>query len=278
MSAETRCKVTLRYKEMFDKELIKVMASECGSRDFGYALQCLAVDPVQTDCMLIDKACKGLGTNELLLFSILCGRTNDEIEMLKKKYFAWKTEDLGKMLDSELGGDLESLVFNVMQAAQEGYDEEYHNDDKIEKDVDELYGHGTGKWGTNEKAMFKILCAAPPEYLKKLNLAYAEKHGYTLPKVLEKELGGHVQDAAMFMVNMKLKPYEAVAKLIDKACRGFGTNELLLTATLIRNQMILKEVDAAHTELYSQTLHDRIKSETGGDYRKLLLELVASAE
>lgn len=278
MSPETRCKVSLRFKEMFGKELVKVMASECGNRNFGFALQLLAVDPVQTDCLVIDKACNGLGTNELLLFSIICGRTNKEMELLKKKYFAWKTEDLGKKLDSELGGNLESLIFNVFQASQEVYDPDYHNSEKIQADVDELYKYGTGKWGTNEKGLFKLLCSTPPEYLKELNLAYAEKHGYTLPKVLEKELGGHVQQAAMYMVDMKLKPYEAVAKLIDKACRGIGTNELLLSATLIRNQGILKQVIVAHQELFSKNLRDRIKSEVGGDFGKLMLQIIDSAE
>ncbi|GAX29391.1 hypothetical protein FisN_16Hh169 [Fistulifera solaris] len=278
MSPETRYKVALRYKELFGKELVKVMESECGNRNFGFALQLLAVDPVQTECLLIDKACKGAGTDEDLLFSIICGRTNTEIELLKKKYFAWKTEDLGRRLDSELGGNLESLIFNVFQAAEEKYDPDYHNDAKIKADVEQLYSFGTGKWGTNEKGIFKILCAAPPQYLKALNLAYAEKHGYTLPKVLEKELGGHVQRAAMYMVDMKLKPYEAAAKLIDKACRGMGTNELLLSATIIRNQGVLKEVMVAHEELFSKNLRDRIRSEVGGDYSRLLLQIIDSAE
>lgn len=82
----------------------------------------------------------------------------------------------------------------------------------------------------------------------------------------------------MFMVDMKLKPYEAVAKLIDKACRGIGTNELLLTATNIRNQGILKEVIVAHEELFAKNLRDRIRSEVGGDYAKLLLQIIDSAE
>ena len=53
MNAETRCKVALRYKEMFDKDLKAVMKSECGSRDFGTALQFLAVDPVTAECDMI---------------------------------------------------------------------------------------------------------------------------------------------------------------------------------------------------------------------------------
>lgn len=68
---------------MFKKELQAVIKSECGNKDFGTALQFLAVDPVEAECDMVDRACKGFGTNEMLLLSIICGRTNKEIEILK---------------------------------------------------------------------------------------------------------------------------------------------------------------------------------------------------
>ena len=76
------------------------------------------------------------------------------------------------------------------------------------------------KWGTDEKGLFKFFCSAPPEHLKKLNLIYADKYGYTLLKVMEKELGGDAGRAGLFLLGMKLKPYETIAKLIEKACKG----------------------------------------------------------
>jgi putative sterol carrier protein len=127
----------------------------------------------------------------------------------QKTYFAMTTKDLGRKLDSELGGDLEQLVFNVLQASVEVYDDNYHTDAKMKEDVDKLYAMGQGKMGTNEAGLFKLLCAAPPEYLQKLNLSYADKYGYTLVKTMEKELGGNVEKGAVFMVGMKLKPYES---------------------------------------------------------------------
>jgi Annexin len=188
------------------------------------------------------------------------------------------TKDLGRKLDGELGGALELLIFNVLQAAEEEYDPDFHTAAKMVEDVGKIYKMGQGKFGTDEKGLFKILCAAPPEYLKKLNLLYVDKYGYTLVKALEKELGGAVQKAAMFMVGMKLKPFEEVAKLIKTACAGMGTNELLLTSTLIRYQGILKEVALAHVELYGETIRDRVKKECGGDYERLLLEILEAGE
>jgi hypothetical protein len=100
----------------------------------------------------------------------------------------------------------------------------------------------------------------------------------TLVKTLETELGGLVETAAMFMLGMKLKPYEEVAKLIKEACKSFGTDELFLTTVLIRYQTIMKEVMVAHVELYGKTVGDRINSETGGDYKKVLMQIVETAE
>lgn len=117
MTGETRCKVPLRYPQMFDKDLKALVKSECGSRDFGTALQFLAVDPVEAECDMIKKACKGLGTDETLLYTIICGRSNKEMQLLKAKYFDIHTEDLGRVLDSELGGNFEQLVSVLWSAA-----------------------------------------------------------------------------------------------------------------------------------------------------------------
>lgn len=258
MSGETRCKVPIRYKEIYDKDLRALVKSECGNRDFGTALKFLAVNPVEAECDMINKACKGLGTDELLLYPIICGRSNRDMEILKKKFFDIYTKDLGRVLDSELGGHFESLIFNALQAAEEGYDPDYHTEDKMAEDAEALYKMGQGAWGTDEKGMFKLLCACPPEYLKKLNLVYADKYGYTLLKAMETEIGGDAGRAGLFMLGMKIKPYEtgtketaydvqlvlgiscnfphgvisplaAVAKLIDKACKGKAMTTVTMT-------------------------------------------------
>lgn len=77
------------------------------------------------------------------------------------------------------------------------------------------------------------------------------------------------------MLGMKLKPYETIAKLIEKACKGFGTNELLLTTTLIRYQQHMGEVKAAYQELTGKSLEETVKAEAGGDFGRLLLEIIA---
>jgi len=137
-----------------------------------------------------------------------------------------------------------------------------------------LYKAGQGRWGTNEAKMAKIVVLSPPKYLKIVNSIYADEYGYTLFKAFEEEMGSLAGEAALFTLGMKLKPYETIAKLIKKACAGFGTNELLLTCTLIRYQDLMGHVCVAHEELFEKSVHERVKDESGGNYEKLLLALL----
>ena len=98
---------------------------------------------------------------------------------------------------------------------------------------------------------------------------------------MEKELNGlgekGVRAATLHLIGMKLKPYETMAKLIKDACAGIGTDELLLTCCCIRFQGVMSEVMTAHIELYGKTIHDRVRSEAGGKYKALLLQILNTA-
>ena len=161
-----------------------------------------------------------------------------------------------------------------LQGCEEEFDPQYHTEEKAKADSEAFYKAGQGKMGTNEKKMFEIICFSPPQHLRAVGADYADKRGYTLSKALEKELGSGVEDAGLFIVGMKLKPYETIANLIKKSCKGFGTDELLLTACIVRYQNILHQVMIAYIELFGKTIQDLVKEETGGDYRKLLLTLL----
>ena len=129
-------------------------------------------------------------------------------------------------------------------------------------------------WGTDEAGMTKIVVMSPPKYLKILNLIYADMYGCTLFKAFEDEMGGIAGEAALFTLGMKLKPYETVAKLVKRACAGFGTDEFLLTSCILRYQSILPYVAVAHERLFEKSIHNGVKDETRGDYEDLLIALL----
>jgi hypothetical protein len=282
LTAEGRYKLAARFKELnegktLDKLMISEMQGTVKAGDFGTAMELLGLPPHEAECAMIKKACQGVGASANVIFSIICGRTNREMEILKKTYFRMYTKDLGKLLASELHGDNERLIFNCLLAGEEEFDPQFHTEEKAVEDAAEIHDKGQGRWGTDEKGIFKILCASPPKYLEMINRVYSEKYGYALWKAMKKELGGNVKIACSFLVGMKLKPYEEIASLIKSACAGFGTDEFLLTCSVIRYQHVMNHVQPAHIELFGKTVQDRIRSETGGKYKDILLAVVNTA-
>jgi Annexin len=276
--ATERTQIAARYKELNDgKTLVKLMQKEFAG-NFGDALELLALPPDQAECAMIRKATKGVGCNVSVIWSMLCGRTNQEIQHLKKTYFQMYEKDLSKLLASELRGDMERIIFNCLQAGEQVFDAKYHTLDKAAQDAEILHSKGQGRWGTDEKGIFMILCEAPAEHLMAIDLSYAKKYGYTLEKAMEKELGGllekSVRDATLHLIGMKLKPYHAMARVFKKAGDGIGTDELLLTCCCIRYQAVLSQVMGAHIEISGKTIHERIRGEVSGHYKTVLLEIV----
>ena len=281
-----RSKIARRYMELYGDDHKKfrnmgdLMKKEF-SGDFGKALEFLALPPHQAECAMIRKAAKGIGADVDIIWSIMAGRTNEEMELLKKTYFQMYDKDLGKLLASELHGNMERLVFNCLQAAEEPYDSTYHTPEKARDDAEQIHKFGQGRMGTNEKGIFKILAASPPQHLELINKEYADKYGYALWKAMEKELGGlgekNLRQATLYLVGMKTKPFETMAGLIHKACKGFGTDEDLLTCCLIRFQPHMANINVAYIEEHGKPIQDLVRSEAGGKYGKLLQQVVNTA-
>lgn len=270
---EDRMTIPMKFNDIYDGELLSLMKKEC-SGDLGEALQFLAVTPVETECYMIKKACDGIGTSEKLLYSILCGRSNKDMELLKKTFYKLFSEDLTSLVTGEVGGNLEKVLIGSLQAAEEEYDEDYHTDDKAKEDAEVIYEAGQGSWGTDEDKIVKIIVMSPPKHLKLVNEHYCDTYGYTVFKAIEDEFGGNSEGGLLFTLGIKLKPWETIAKLIKSACAGMGTDELLLTSTLIRYQNHLPHVCMAHEEEFEKSVQTRVKKECRGDYESLLLAIV----
>jgi hypothetical protein len=83
--ATDRYKMYIRYKEMFNQDLEELMKKEF-SGNFGLALRFLALPLHKAECKMIRKATAGVGANVNIVWSTLVGRTNEEIELIKKTY------------------------------------------------------------------------------------------------------------------------------------------------------------------------------------------------
>ncbi|ETK76597.1 hypothetical protein L917_16752 [Phytophthora nicotianae] len=271
-SPETRNLISLRYKELYQQPLKSLLKSET-SGDFGRLLRMISTPLAETEAQILRDATKGMGTTESLIVQILSGRTNEEMNILKRTYFDLVGKDLAVTLNSELSGDFRKVVMAILQSSQEPYNPAVHNAAKAEEEAVALYKAGQGRLGTNEEVFIGILVKAPPELLKMMDAVYVAKYNNNIAKAVDKEFSGDAKKSLNYLVRSTLDPYPAIAEVFEKTMKGFGTDETGLSTALVRYQSVLPHVKAAYKRLYHEELRDRISGETSGDYKKLLLEV-----
>lgn len=275
-TAQERYLISLRYKQLHeDKSLRDLLDSET-SGDYGKLVELLAVPVEEAEASILYAATKGAGTTESLLYPIICGRSNEDIDILKKAFYKLYDQDLVVQLDSELSGDLKKFLVNCLQETKEPFDETIHTEEKAEEVADAIYDAGQGKWGTDEKAFFRLICSQPAEFLPLVDRVYAQKHGYTLEKVCKKEFGGKVEDAVVHSVNMILKPYNTIASLFESTMKGIGTDEYGLAVCFARYHAVLPKVKQVYEKKYDRSLRDRVHGEVSGKLRDLMMEMLKS--
>ena len=69
---------------MYSKDLHELLKKEFANNDFGKAIQCLALRPDRAEALMIQFATKGIGASTNIIWSIICGRTNAEIDILQE--------------------------------------------------------------------------------------------------------------------------------------------------------------------------------------------------
>lgn len=270
-SPNERALIAYRFKELFHEELKDQLKSET-SGDFGFLLQLLAVPLPAAEAYILHKATAGAGTSEELIYPIIMGRTNEELQILRKTFYEIYQKDLAVVLDSELSGDFKTVIMTALQAPVVEYKASFHTAQKAEEDVDKIYKAGEGKWGTDEEGFVRVLFASPPKHIQTMNEIYAKKHKHGLAEAAKGEFSGDAGAALVFHIRLALEPTKALAEYFESTMKGVGTDERGLASAIVRYHAYVKEISATYEALYKTTLTDRIKGEVSGDYGELLLK------
>ena len=129
--------------------------------------------------------------------------------------------------------------------------------------------HGAG---TDERSIINIICNRNGLQRAEIRRRYKALYGKDLIKRLKEDTSGNFKDvvAGMFMT-----PSEYDATCLYKAMKGLGTNEGVLIEIIgTRSPQQLMTLKAAFKEIYKKDLEAWVKSETSGNFRKLLVALL----
>ena len=264
--------VAKRYQELHGSSLRDLLDAET-SHHYGFLLKLLVSPLPEAEAEILRKATKGVGTKEELIYPVVVGRTNVEVNILKKAYYEAYGDDLGSALDSDLEGDFQKVVLASLQAALVQYDPNVHNAAKVDADVEKLYKAGRGKMGTDEEGFVSVLVASPPQHLRAVAAAYEKKHEEPLVKAAAHEFRGNAEKAVLFLIRMITEPLELLAELFEDSMKSFGTNEDALSSAVVRYHIVLRDIKPVFKKKYGKELRERIAEEVSSNYGELLLSV-----
>lgn len=182
-----RQEVAKVFKTNFGKDLTENLQSETRG-NFESLLCALMLPTLDFYCKEIHDACAGIGTDEQVLIEVLCTLSNNEINMIRNRYFEMYKEDLEKVIIGETSGNFKRLLVSLLTANR---DESGETDEgKAKQDATALLRAGELRFGTDESVFNSVLCQRNFAQLRLIFKEYETMTGHSLEKAIENEFTG----------------------------------------------------------------------------------------
>ncbi|KDR85911.1 hypothetical protein GALMADRAFT_235066 [Galerina marginata CBS 339.88] len=251
--------------------------------NFGTAIRALALGPLGFDVDLARKALAGMGTNETLLIELILGRPGHEIRWLKTGYRLRYGKDLVDAVKGDLSGKTERM-FTMALNTQKPVDSPYApiDQEKVVADIETLHNASKKR---DEIAFCEVLINRSDSHLGAVITGYSTRYK-SLSKIIKKTFSGTMQDGLLYIMH-GVKPkrdrqgFWRDGKLLEKTMAGLGTKDTMLIYRLVRahwNPQRMEAIKDAYKRRFGKALENRVKGETSGPYRDLLLTIVKSSE
>ncbi|XP_044188650.1 annexin A1-like [Thunnus albacares] len=268
---EQRQKIRVVYEASTGKKLDEDLKGALRS-DLEDVSLALLMTPAQFDAFQLRKATKGLGTDEDVLVEILATRSNQEICEIKRVFKKEYKEELEDVIVSETSGDFTEALLAMLKANK---NESTELDMALaQRDAETLFESGENTAGTNVSAFIDILTSRGGPQLSKTFEYYASVSDITLPKALEMELKGDIEDCLIDIVKSAWNMPAFFAEKLHLAMKGYGTCEATLIRVLVsRSEVDLKKILDQYRAMYNTSVQEQILEETKGHYQQVLLGL-----
>ncbi|KAL7935321.1 Annexin [Trichoderma chlorosporum] len=263
------------YERTFKRRLVEDIKSETRSW-FEFGLVQLCRGPLLADVHNLFDAIAGPGTKEVVLNDILLSRSNADMRAIKSAY----QQIFRRSLENDVKGELSFKTerhFLIVLAANRAEDSAPVIPQQVEEDVMNIYKATEGKVGTDEILVCSILSNRSDNQIRAIAHTYRQKFNRDLDAVIQSEFSGHMKEALLFQLRHAVDKYMHAAKLLEDSMAGLGTKDHLLISRTIRfhwDRNELANVKGAYQHRYKKSLAARIRGETSGDYRNLMIACV----
>ncbi|KAL2097455.1 hypothetical protein ACEWY4_006662 [Coilia grayii] len=223
------------------------------------------------DAAALNKAMKGLGTDEDTILQLLTARSNNQRQEIKATYKTLFGKDLVDDLKSELGGKFETLIVALMTPP-------------ITYDVEQLRDAIKGA-GTNEKVLVEILASRTPHQVREIIAGYKKEYDDDLEEDVTGDTSGHFK--RMLVILLQASRQQGVQEgnidsdaqaLFAAGEQKYGTDEEQFISILgNRSDAHLRRVFQAYMKLSGYEIEESIQRETSGNLKEVLLAVVKCA-
>lgn len=130
--------------------------------------------------------------------------------------------------------------------------------------------------GEQMKMFNKIFCVRSPLEFAAICKAYHKLTGHTILQAIDKEFSGDSKKLLTAIVYAVISPSEFFATRVNKAVKGWGTNDNMLIRVLVtRDEIDMPQIKQYYKQLYGKDMLEDVKNDTSGDYKNLLIELAS---
>ncbi|CAL9748473.1 unnamed protein product [Musa acuminata subsp. burmannicoides] len=273
--ATQRALIQQEYKTMYSEELTSRLSSEL-SGNLKKAMLLWILDPAGRDATVLRQAFTGDAVDLQAATEVICSRTSSQIQTIKQIYHMRFGVQLEHDIHYHTSGDHQKLLLAYVGTLRhEGPEVDHQMVSKLAKD---LYKAGEKRLGTDENTFIRIFSGCSWAHLAAVASSYDHTYGKKLEKAVKSETSGYFELALVTILRCAENPGKYFAKVLRKAMKGLGTNDVTLIRVVVtRCEIDMQYIKAEYHKKYKKPLRDAIHSETSGHYRTFLLALVGSS-
>ncbi|XP_063424971.1 annexin A6-like isoform X1 [Mytilus trossulus] len=271
-----RLEIAKSFKTMVGKDLIDELKGELSG---GLKKLCvgLCMSSPDFDAMNLNKAIKGLGTDEQVLVEVICTRSNEQIKAFKEAYKRLYNKELEADVAGDTSGSFKRLLVGLLQANRDESKEFDRN--KAKQDAQALVDAGEKKWGTDESRFNVILVSRSFAQLRATFQEYAKAANKDIEDTLKSEMSGDLLKGFLAVVRCIRNKSSHFCDELYKSMKGLGTDDDTLCRVLVsRCEVDMVQIKEEFQKKYKQTLAMFISDDVSGDYKDLCLALLGEQQ
>jgi stress response protein SCP2 len=224
------------------------------------------------DAQRVYYACKGFGTDDNTLISVICSRPKLHLERVDRHFHALYHESLRSCVEGDCSGDYKRLLTSAL-TPQDKIDAEF-----VKKACDGI--------GTNEAVLVELFAPRSNARIQAMKQQYEARYGQPLVDRLNSELSGHLKKVIIELLKAQRDENEVAdeelarvqaSKLHEAGVGKWGTDEAAFIETLCRaSRTQIEAIKASYESQYGMSLRKAIEKETSGDFERTLVALTKS--